>query len=145
MKKHVLILGLALMACTTGALAQQKTTPLTPPAPVDSAFQGKFSGTSATWMKTPGGNFCATMDNGGQKEHVEFSPDGKWLSTKTELVASSLPDSAKNAIQTQFPGMEIAAVQKLEYENINPFYKVDLKQGDQSKSVMVNNGGFIEQ
>lgn len=154
-------MGLVLLACSTGVMAQQSTAkkhtkkkkdavaavqPVTPPAPVDSAFQSKFSGsTGATWMVTPAGNYCATLASGSGKEYVEYAPDGKWLRNRTDVAADQLPDSAKNAIQTQFPGMEIASIQKLEYENVNPFYKVDLKQGDQSKSVMVNEAGFIQE
>jgi uncharacterized membrane protein YkoI len=150
------IIGMVLLVCSTGVMAQSTTKkhtkndvatvqPITPPASVDSAFQSKFSGSTATWMKTPAGNYCATLASGSGKEYVEYSPDGKWLRNATDITTDQLTDIAKNAIQTQFPGMEIAAVQKLEYENIDPFYKVDLKQGDQSKSVMVNAAGFIEQ
>lgn len=148
------IMGMVLLACSTGVIAQstkhhkkeaEADKTVTPPAAVDSSFQSKFSGTTATWMKTPAGNYCATTVNGTAKEYIEFSPDGKWIRSKTDMTTDQLPDSAKSAIQTQFPGMEIAAVQKLEYDNVNAFYKVDLKQGDQAKSVMVNEAGFIEQ
>jgi len=150
------IIGMVLLACSTGIMAQSTTKkhtkkdvaavqPLTPPAPVDSAFQSKFSGSAATWTKTPAGNYCAAIANATGKEYVEYSPDGKWLKNATDVTSDQLPGSAKNAIQTQFPGMEIASIQKLEFENIDPFYKVDLKQGDQAKSIMVNDAGFIEQ
>lgn len=155
MKSTTLLMGLALAGLTSTAMAQttntkhhskeNKTEVVTPPDSVNTAFQAKFSGDTATWAKTPAGNFCATVTVNGEKEHVEFTSGGQWLSNKTDLTTDQLPDSAKSAIQTQFPGMEIATVQKLEYENVTPFYKVDLKQGDQDKSIMVNEAGFIQQ
>lgn len=163
MKNARALLSLVLLGCTTAVTAQTTTqttqtshskhhkaavaaTPaVVPPAEVLSAFQAKFSGDSAVWSKSPAGNYCASMVSNGQKEIATFSADGQWQSNKTDLTTDQLPDSAKTAIQTQFPGMEIATVQKLEYENVDPFFKVDLKQGDQSKSVMVNAGGYIQQ
>jgi hypothetical protein len=160
MKNARALLGLVLIGCTTAVTAQTTTESthskhhktvaeaaptVVPPTEVQSAFQAKFSGDSAVWSKSPAGNYCATMMANGQKEIATFSTDGKWQSNKTDLTTDQLPDSAKTAIQTQFPGMEIATVQKLEYENVDPFFKVDLKQGDQSKSVMVNAGGYIQQ
>jgi hypothetical protein len=142
----LLFIGVAVSA-QTHHNAKKEDTPkvITPPDSVTTAFQAKFSGMTPTWQVTPAGNFCAVMDNGGKKEYAEFDSSGKWLRTKTDLDLTQLSDAAKTALQTQYPGMEIAAVQKLEYENVNPFYKVDLKQGDQEKSVMVNDAGYIQE
>lgn len=85
------------------------------------------------------------MDNNGQKVYSEFGPDGKWLRTRTDMTIDQLPDLAKTAIQSKYSGMEIAAVQKCEYDNVNPFYRVDFKQGDQVKSVMVNDAGYVSE
>jgi hypothetical protein len=160
MKNARALLSLVLLGFTTAATAQTTTQTthskhhkatadvapaVVPPAEVLSAYQAKFSGDSAVWSKSPAGNYCATMMVNGAKEMATFTTDGKWQSNKTDLSTDQLPDSAKTAITTQFPGMEIAGVQKLEYENVDPFFKVDLKQGDQSKSVMVNAGGYIQQ
>lgn len=160
MKNTRALLSLVMLAFTTAATAQTTTQTthskhhkatadvapaVVPPAEVLSAYQAKFSGDSAVWSKSPAGNYCATMMVNGAKEMATFSTDGKWQSNKTDLSTDQLPDSAKTAITAQFPGMEIAGVQKLEYENVDPFFKVDLKQGDQSKSVMVNAGGYIQQ
>lgn len=156
MKNTAMLIALALFGCTAAATAQT-TTPhhhkaktetvkaVTPPDPVLTAFQSKFSGDTATWQVTPAGNYCAVVMNSGQKEYAEFSADGQWLHNRTDVTAEQLPDSAKTAIQTKYPGMEIASVQKLEYSNVNPFYKVDLKQGDASKEVMVNDAGYVQE
>lgn len=119
--------------------------PITPPDPVMSAFQSKFSGATPTWQMTPAGNYCAVIDNSGQKVYAEYGPDGKWLRTRTDMTQDQLPDLAKNAIQSKYPGMEVAGIQKLEYDSVNPFYRVDLKQGDQVKSVMVNDAGYVSE
>ena len=153
MKSTPILISLALFGFTTAATAQttpahhhhkktEAVTVVTPPDSVATAFQAKFAGDTATWQVTPAGNYCATVMNNGAREYIEFSPGGEWLRTRTDVDPTQLPDVARNAIQTKYPGMEIASVQKLEYENVNPFYKVDLKQGDQSKEVMVNDSGY---
>ena len=149
--KNTLILTILLfiggaLSAQTHQHAKKEETPkvITPPDSVTTAFQAKFSGMTPTWQVTPAGNFCAVMDNSGKKEYAEFDSTGKWLRTKTDIDSSQLSDAAKTALQTQYPGMEIASVQKLEYENVNPFYKVDFKQGDLAMSVMVNDAGYIQ-
>lgn len=118
---------------------------VTPPDAVLTAFQGKFSGDTATWQVTPSGNYCAMFMAGGVKEMAEFSADGQWLRNRTDLPFDQLPDVAKTALQSKYPGMEIASVQKLEYNNVSPFYKVSLKQGGQSRDVMVNDAGYVQE
>ncbi len=157
MKNTAMLIALALFGCTAAATAQTTTAhhhhkaktetvkAITPPDAVMTAYQGKFSGDTATWQMTPAGNYCAVITNNGQKEYAEFSADGQWLHNRTDVTAEQLPDSAKTAIQSKYPGMEIAAVQKLEYSNVNPFYKVDLKQGGASKEVMVNDAGYVQE
>lgn len=147
----------ALLGCiSTASFAQKKVSrkhaaahkevPVVQPTPeVQSAFDSKVSGATPTWSKSAAGSYIAVTDNSGQKQYTEFAPDGKWLRTRTDLPTNQLPDSAKTAIQTQYPGMDIAAIQKLEYENVSGFYKVDLKQGSLSKSVWVNGSGNIKE
>lgn len=157
MKNIPMLLALAFLGSTAVAAAQTTTHHhkakaktavvkiVTPPDAVVTAYNTKFSGDTATWSVTPAGNFCATAMVNGEKEHSEFDSTGTWLRSRTDMTADQLPDSAKTAIQTKYAGMEIASVQKLEYSNVNPFYKVDLKQGDQSKEVMVNDAGYVQE
>jgi hypothetical protein len=150
-----IVIALTLFGLTTAATAQtthhhakaktETVKALTPPDSVMTAFQAKYSGDSAVWQMSPAGNYCAVITSNGQKEYAEFSPGGEWLHSRTDLTPDQLPDNAKAAIQTKYPGMEIATVQKLEYGNVNPFFKVDLKQGDQSKEVMVNTAGYTSE
>ncbi|WP_162852454.1 PepSY-like domain-containing protein [Dinghuibacter silviterrae] len=154
MKNIPMVIAVALFG-TTAATAQtthhhhaaktETVKAVTPPDAVLTAFQGKFSGDTATWAVTPSGNYAATFMSSGEKECAEFSADGQWLRNRTDMTLDQLPDPAKTALQSKYPGMEIASIQKLEYNNVNPFYKVNLKQGDQSKDVMVNDAGYVQE
>ncbi|HTJ10743.1 MAG TPA: PepSY-like domain-containing protein [Dinghuibacter sp.] len=155
MKNTPMLIALAFLGCTAVATAQTTThhhkaktvtvKTVTPPDAVLTSYNSKFSGDTAAWSVTPSGNFCATTMVNGQKEYAEFDSTGGWLRNRTDMTADQLPGGAKTAIQTKYPGMEIASVQKLEYNNVNPFYKVDLKQGDQAKEVMVNDAGYVQE
>lgn len=155
MKNTTLVLGFALLGYIPVASAQESshhkmhhtaTAIVTPPPSVDSAFQAKYGGSAATWIMTPGGNYTGLLDTtSGKKEYVEFTADGQWIRTRTEMTMDQLPDSARQALQTKFPGMAVMGVEKMEYLNVNPFYKVDFKDGDSTKSVVVNDAGFIDE
>src|SRR6202012_1150212 len=117
MKNTPMLLALAFFGYTAVATAQTTThhhktkvaavKVVTPPDAVLTAYNGKFSGDTATWSVTPAGNFCAATMVNGQKEYAEFDSTGSWLHNRTDMTADQLPDSAKTAIQTKYPGMEI--------------------------------------
>src|ERR1700753_4077057 len=102
MKNTPMLMALALFGCTAVATAQTTThhhktkasTPtvkvVTPPDAVVTAYNGKFSGDTASWAVTPAGNFCATTMVNGQKEYAEFDSTGNWLRNKTDMTAEQL-------------------------------------------------------
>lgn len=148
MKKTVVLLLLALF-CAGVTMAQKsvskkvKIEKITAPEAVANSFQQKFMGSTPEWGKTPNGNFIAAIDNNGVKQYAEFNPEGKWLSTHTLLTADQLSEAAQTKLKEQYAEMQIAEVKKIEREGISAFYKVTLTKDKETKTVYVNDAGFI--
>jgi|GEM_PF-3510625 len=148
MKKTVVLL-LLVFFCAGVTMAQKSTAKkvkvekITAPEAVVTSFNQKFMGSIPEWSKTPNGNFVATIDNNGMKQHAEFNAEGKWLNTASEIPFEQLTEAAQNKIKEMYADMQVEKVKKIERENISVFYKVKLVKDKESKMVYINDAGFI--
>jgi hypothetical protein len=153
MKKTVITMLLALM-CTGITMAQKSTTKkliiekVLPPDVVLNSFKEKYTGEAVpVWSKTNSTNFMAHIDSSssGNKQYIEFSPEGKWLSTATVLLFEQLSEEAQKKLKEQYPDMQVDVVKKIEREGIAVFYKVKLVKDKESKTLFINDAGFISE
>lgn len=152
MKKTVVLL-LMTMLCAGVTMAQktvakkqaiQKIEKIVPPEAVLSAFAQKYTtDAGAEWSKKANGNFVAAVEQNGSKQFAEFNVEGKWLSTQTMLTADQLSEAAQTKLKEQYAEMQIAEVKKIEREGISAFYKVTLTKDKETKTVYINDAGFI--
>ncbi|WP_407523402.1 PepSY-like domain-containing protein [Lacibacter sp. MH-610] len=152
MKKTVVLL-LMTMLCAGVTMAQktvakkqaiQKIEKIVPPEAVLNAFTQKYTADAVVeWSKKANGNFVAAVEQNGFKQIAEFNAEGKWLSTQTMLTADQLSEAAQTKLKEQYAEMQIAEVKKIEREGISVFYKVTLTKDKETKTVYINDAGFI--
>lgn len=152
MKKTIVTMLIALM-CAGVTVAQKTLTKkpvlekVTPPEIVANAFKEKFADAVPVWSKTSNGNFLAHIDSNANsnKQSVEFNAEGKWLSTATVVAFEQLSEAAQKKIKEQYAEMQVDVVKKIEREGISAFYKVKLVKDKESKTVYVNDAGFVSE
>lgn len=150
MKKTVIML--VAMVSAGVSMAQQSVTKkpaiekVTPPAVVLDSFKAKLSGDYLpVWSKSAGGNFIAAIENNNVKQFAEFSPEGKWISTATLVAFDQLSEAAQKKIKEQYAEMQVTEVKKIERDGVSAFYKVKLTKDKESKTVYVNDAGFVSE
>ena len=150
MKNTFLLIGF-ISVCVV-AVAQRKhftkavAKPLTPSDPVLLSFKEKFTeSTSTNWVKSAGGNFIASFDKDGYKQVAEFTPDGKWVRTKTNYSFDQLPEAVQKSVKQKYSDAEFVEAQKILLENVPGFYKVSLKKDKDGWIVWVNETGIIRE
>lgn len=151
MKKTIAMMLMALM-CAGVTMAQKSAhkkpmlEKITAPDVVVNALKEKITGDyTPVWSKTNNGNFIAAIDNNGSKQFAEFNAEGKWLSTNTIIPFEQLSEAAQNKIKEQYAEMQVAEVKKIEREGISAFYKVKLVKDKDSKTIYVNDAGFVSE
>lgn len=126
MKKTMLLLALSLG--TGFAVCAQKT----PPQAVVTAFNQKFPGVKdVDWGKEKNGEWEAEFDQGKEEMSANFSADGKWLETETEIAVSALPQAIRDYVKANFKGKKIREAAKIVKEDGKMMYEAEVKgQGD---------------
>ena len=115
-----------------------------PPEAVLNAVAQKYPADAVVaWSKKANGNFVAALEQNGSKQFAEFNAEGKWLSTQTMLTADQLSEAVQTKLKEQYAEMQIAEVKKIEREGISAFYKVKLTKDKETKTVYINDAGFI--
>jgi Putative beta-lactamase-inhibitor-like, PepSY-like len=153
MKKTIAAMVMAMM-CAGVAVAQKSAIKkpvlekVTPPDVVLNGLKEKYTGElTPVWSKNNNTNFIAHIDSSsaGNRQYIEFSPEGKWLNTATVVSFEQLSEAAQKKIKEQYAEMQIAVVKKIEREGISAFYKVKLIKDKESKTVYVNDAGFVSE
>jgi hypothetical protein len=147
MKKTVFAL-LLIVSCVTMGMAQKTAAvkKVIAPEVVMTSFKEKFTGDVVpVWSKTSTGNFTATVDQNGAKQYSEFTPEGKWISTSTIMPFEQLTEVAQKNIKEQYVDMAVAEVKKIERDGMAAFYKLKLTKDKDSKTVYVNDAGFVKE
>ena len=126
MKKMMFLLIMGLGAAFT-ACAQK-----TPPAAVVTAFNQKFPGVQdVDWDKEKNGEWEAEFEEGEVDMSANFSADGKWLETETEIAVSALPQPVRDYLATNFKGKKIKEAAKIITPDGKTTYEAEVKgQGD---------------
>lgn len=126
MKKITFLLIVGLGAAAT-ACAQK-----TPPATIVAAFNQKFPGVKdVDWGKEKNGEWEAEFDQGNTEMSANFSADGKWLETETEIAVSALPQAVRDYVAANFKGKKIKEAAKIITPDGKTTYEAEVKgQGD---------------
>jgi hypothetical protein len=128
MKKIILFTGILFMSVSSFCT--------NPPEAVQKAFTNQFAkAANVKWDKENATEYEAEFMLNGSKMSANYSADGTWLETESEIKIVELPVKVKESISKTYPGWEIAAVSKIETSKKGTFYEADLKSGAKKKEV----------
>jgi hypothetical protein len=128
MKSFISVIILAALFTTT-LLAQAIKDDAVPGA-ISQAFKQKFpSAIKPEWKISKDKNYEAEFTENSIKLTVKFSPDGKWLETKSGIGTGSVPEAIKNAVGRDFSGYKITESQRIETaDSKEPVYEIRVKK-----------------
>ena len=135
MQKIILLLGIMFMSyCSFSG---------NPPAAVQKAFNQQFSkATDIKWGKENTSEYEADFVLNGAKMSANYTADGTWLETETEIKADQLPAKVTEYISKTYPGWETVNASKVETAKKGIIYEADLKSGTKKKEVSVTSEGI---
>jgi len=139
MKKNLL---LALSVCLITAASSATEAPKS----VQENFAKKFpAAKSVKWDKEGSKEYEASFVLDGVKCSANFSTDGTWLETETEIKISELPTAVTSAIKAKYADWEIKGAAKMETSKGETKFEADLKKGKKEKEVQYKaDGTFIK-
>ncbi len=113
-----------------------------PPPAVLKAFEQKFpKATEVKWGKENATEYEAEFDLGDTEMSANFSPDGTWLETETEISVDHLPAKVSEAIARQYPDWQMTGASHVEKPNAKSVYEVNIKSGMKKKEVVLSEDG----
>ena len=134
MQKTILLLGIMFMSYSSFSG--------NPPASVQKAFNTQFAKASnVKWGKENASEYEAEFMLNGVKMSANFSVDGSWLETETELATNQIPAVVTTYIVKTYPGWEIVGVSRIETSEKAILYEADLKSGKQKKEITLTSEG----
>lgn len=138
MKKNILVVIALLIATITFATEAPKA--------VQEAFAKKFpTAKFAKWEKENAKEYEASFTLDGTKYSANFTNEGAWLETETEIKISNLPATISTAIKTKYADWEIMGASKIETANNEVKYEADIRKEKRKKEVLVKaDGTFIK-
>ena len=133
-----IIIGIIITILLATTLAFAKN----PPKEVQIAFAQKFPNAIKTkWGKENKHEWEAEFFIKLTKMSANFSVEGAWLETETEIPVSDFPKKVADAIKNKFPGWEIIGADKIENKKKGIRYEAEIKSGLRNKEVILKEDG----
>ncbi|WGD34517.1 PepSY-like domain-containing protein [Olleya sp. YS] len=116
------------------------------PKEVQSNFESKYPGENdPDWETDSNGNYEAHFKKKGVKYRADFSPNGQWIETETNIDKDDLPKAIKQVIKEQYGSEDITEVELVDSATKGTFYDVEFKQKGKNMDVMFRANGEIIQ
>ena len=117
-----------------------------PPEAIQKAFKAKFpDAANVKWGKENKTEWEAEFTVNGTKTSANFSIDGTWVETETQIKTSELPKAVAAAINKQYPDWITTEADKIENVKKGTFYEADIRSGNKKKEVVLKEDGtFIK-
>jgi nucleoid-associated protein YgaU len=157
MKKIMFIVALALplsiltVSAQNAAAKAEKTAPKSEnkakhgtPEAVKAAFKQRFpTVTKVSFDKEGNGEYEAGFKIDGVKMSANFTADGTWRETESEIGAAALPATVTQSIATKYPKATIVGGAKIETADKGTRYEADLKTGLKKAEVLFDESGNV--
>lgn len=141
--KHIIFV-LCIVALMSNAACAQKIAADKVPASVTSAFKAKFpTAKKASWEIENKTDFEVNFKLNGEEVSANFSPNGEWIETETELEVSALPAAIQLILKNDFAGFEIEEVSKVESAKNGSIYMVEVEKGEEKFDVSFSLDGKV--
>ena len=129
------------MATTTTKKVEKKEGHGTPAA-VKVAFTQKFPNVAKVRFDKEGnGEYEAEFKMDGVKMSANFTAEGAWRETESEIAATALPAAVTQAISAKYPKASIVGAAKIETSDKGTRYEADLKTGLKKAEVLFDEAG----
>jgi len=113
-----------------------------PPKNIKKAFEKRFThAKNVVWNQAPTHGWEAVFTMKGHKTYVNYTIEGIWLVTETDLLIGSLPKAVTDAIILQYPGWTINKADINESSKAGVIYGVMLIKGLETKRVSYREDG----
>jgi len=114
------------------------------PDAVKAAFAKKYPGENdPDWFFDKNGNYEAKFKKDGIHYRADFTPQGVWVETETNIKEKELPKAIKKVIKEKYDDLKIAEIEKVESNAKGLFYDVEFKVNGTKKDVEFNASGQI--
>ncbi len=112
------------------------------PETVQKAFKKRFpTVTKVGYEKEKSGEYEANFKIGDVKTSANFTAEGVWRETESEIGAATLPAHISKAILAQYPKAKIVGAAKIETPDKGVRYEADLKTGLKKAEVLFDDAG----
>lgn len=135
--KHLMCIVLAVLGFSTHNFAQVKV-----PSEVQKAFNQQFPNASQVkWDKESKTEYEASFTMQGNKYSANFTAEGKWLETESEIQFDALPQAVQAAVQKKYKLTQIKLVAKIETAKGEVRYEVEIKHGLKTTELLYSTDG----
>jgi hypothetical protein len=137
MKKSIFVLGMIMI------LSQACSKSNEAPEPVKEAFNQKFpNAKNVKWDKENETEWEAEFKMNGEEYSANFSSDGTWKETESDIAESEIPAAVKLTLNTEFEGYKIEEVEISETID-GKFYEFALENEDMNMEVVISAEGKV--
>jgi len=120
---------------------QPETKGQTPKA-VEQAFKSKYPNESdPDWRIDKNGNFESHFKKDGEHYRADFSPNGDWIETESNIKKKELPKAILKVLDTDFEDVKIVEIEKVDHATKGIFYDVEIKVDDKKKDLEFTKEG----
>lgn len=138
--KQLLLLACGIFVIATTGCSQK----INVPAAVTQAFNSKYPrAMDVKWGKESAKEYEAEFKLNGNNVSANFSADGAWVETETEMKVTGLPEAVIAAINKNYPGAVITTAEKLEEPGDKVLYETVIKVNGKKKTLELNADGSL--
>ena len=141
MMRRIILISISLLFLSGGFLSAQTDLPLK----VKAVFKAKYPdfADQAKWEQT-GNGYVATFLQNGQNVQAEFSKEGDWVSSRTEVRQEDWPEPARKYITDTFTDYEY--VEGFRFDNQKGSrYELDIRSGNRLFELQFDrSGGLVD-
>lgn len=114
------------------------------PSAVQTAFKKRFpTVTKVDYDKEKNGEYEAEFKMNGVEMSANFTADGTWRETESEIRATALPANVTKAIAAKYPNAKVVGAAKIETSDRGTLYEADLKTGMKKSEVLFDAAGNV--
>ncbi len=93
------------------------------------------------WEVDINGNWEAGFTRDSVDYRADFTPEGVWVETESNLKVEELPDAVQRAIKLDFGNDEIAEIERVEHPEKGIFFDVELKRDGKNQDIEYDEDG----